>query len=98
MLFFSIPIVESQVMLFCIEVIIFRWKQMRAKLSSTLTVGKLKEIFPVMKDIIPRLDSYLEKQSGMDIEVRLDTLMCRHTKMNSKEANNQNKQIQTSFV
>uniref|UniRef100_A0A1B6GTW7 Cytochrome P450 n=1 Tax=Cuerna arida TaxID=1464854 RepID=A0A1B6GTW7_9HEMI len=46
------------------------WKHNRAKIVSTMTSSRTKEIFPLMKDIIPQLDAYLQKHSGEDIEAK----------------------------
>lgn len=48
---------------------IFRWKPYRNKLTYYLAAGKVKEIFPLMKDIIPKLDSYMDSRLGAEIDV-----------------------------
>uniref|UniRef100_A0A1B6IWG9 Cytochrome P450 n=1 Tax=Homalodisca liturata TaxID=320908 RepID=A0A1B6IWG9_9HEMI len=46
------------------------WKQNRAKIVSTMTSSRTKEIFPLMKEVISRLDAYLQKHCGEDIEAK----------------------------
>ncbi|XP_046676237.1 probable cytochrome P450 28a5 [Homalodisca vitripennis] len=60
------------------------WKHNRAKIVSTMTSSRMKEIFPFMKEIIPRLDAYLQKHFGKDLEAKeLATLFTMDNVSNS---------------
>ncbi|XP_054261599.1 cytochrome P450 6k1-like [Macrosteles quadrilineatus] len=46
------------------------WKPQRAKLVTRLTPARMKEIFPLMKDIIPRLRTYIDDNIDKDFEAK----------------------------
>lgn len=46
-----------------------RWKPYRNKLTYYLAAGKVKEIYPLMRDIVPKLDSYIDSVKGEEIDV-----------------------------
>lgn len=49
-----------------------RWRQLRAKLSPTFTSGKLKQMFPLLSEIVDELikvcDRTIEKDPVVDIK------------------------------
>ncbi|XP_059612804.1 probable cytochrome P450 6a14 [Phlebotomus argentipes] len=54
-----------------------RWKNLRTKLSPAFTTGKLKLMFPIIKDISAKLVACVEREIVKDGDIDLDTYMSR---------------------
>ncbi|KAG8287495.1 hypothetical protein J6590_036364 [Homalodisca vitripennis] len=47
------------------------WKSNRVKLSASMTSVRMKELFPLIKEIVPRLYSYLDNHLDADLDAAL---------------------------
>ena len=54
-----------------------RWRYLRAKLSPTFTSGKLKQMFPLMKEVGDELIKVTNEMMKKDNEIDLKALVAR---------------------
>src|SRR5699024_1646695 len=47
------------------------WRNLRAKLSPVFTSGKMKMMFPLMQECVEDLHSFLDENSGGEIETKM---------------------------
>lgn len=54
-----------------LQYILFRWKPGRASIIPLLTHNRMRELFPLMKEVLTRLDEHIIENSSKEFEVYL---------------------------
>lgn len=55
-----------------------KWKNLRVKLSPTFTSGKLKQMFPILKECSQELIKYLERRAQMRDTIEIKDVIARY--------------------
>ncbi|EDS32056.1 cytochrome P450 6a22 [Culex quinquefasciatus] len=56
-----------------------RWRALRAKLTPTFTSGKMKMMFPIVRDVAGELEKCLGQELAMDSNVEMKDILARFT-------------------
>ncbi|EDS44713.1 cytochrome P450 [Culex quinquefasciatus] len=56
-----------------------RWRALRAKLTPTFTSGKMKLMFPIVRDVAGELEKCLGQELAMDSNVEMKDILARFT-------------------
>ncbi|XP_071581500.1 cytochrome P450 6k1-like [Temnothorax nylanderi] len=56
-----------------------RWRNMRVKMTPTFTSGKIKQMFPIVKECSETLAKYLENKAQMRDSVQMKDMFARYT-------------------
>ncbi|KYM85663.1 putative cytochrome P450 6a20 [Atta colombica] len=56
-----------------------KWRNLRVKLTPTFTSGKIKQMFPIMKEYSEKLAKYLKEKAQMKDPIEMKEMLARYT-------------------